>query len=239
MKILHLTDIHYDVKILDWVLSQEQAYDALCMTGDFLDTAIHTPTPIEAQISTLKSWLAKLTKPTFICSGNHDPIETESNQSIEQLFSLEDDDGFIPSQNEERIQWIQELSSGTTFVDGTRKEFFGFKFGCIPYEEEDLSAYSDCDIILHHLPPSRTKVAIGEHGDFGCDYFASALKHRLVNPKVVLSGHIHQPKEVIIEQNGIWLLNPGFGWKNGVPRHHLIELSKTRKKLEFPQLSPL
>lgn len=237
MKILHITDIHYDRNILEWIITQEDSYDVLCMTGDFLDTSIHAAPSIEEQIDAIQRWLEKIKQPVFICSGNHDPVESNSAQSIEELFQLDDEytqnDSLEFDTSQERIQWIQDLSSESVFVDGAVHNFSGFKFACIPYEAEDLNIYHDCDVILHHIPPSRSKVSIGQYGDFGCDKLALALKHRLINPKIVLSGHIHQPSQTTASENGIWMFNPGFGWSNKSPRHHLIEISNTADKLEM------
>ena len=39
MKILHTTDLHFNKKWFNWIEKQQNGYDILCITGDFLESS--------------------------------------------------------------------------------------------------------------------------------------------------------------------------------------------------------
>lgn len=77
MKIIHTTDLHFNVDWFNWISPQQVNFDVLCITGDFLDDSKDT-TMIE-QIEWITKWMKYFNKPLFVCSGNHD-IEEFGNE---------------------------------------------------------------------------------------------------------------------------------------------------------------
>ena len=70
MKILHTTDLHFNKRWCEWINDQQPGYDAICITGDFLDSS--KPEPLDTQMEWMSGWLRDFYKPVFVCSGNHD-----------------------------------------------------------------------------------------------------------------------------------------------------------------------
>lgn len=69
MVILHVSDIHYDLDMINKI--SDMYYDVLCVTGDLLDDETSSY-PVGLQLKVLKKFFKKVKKPLFICSGNHD-----------------------------------------------------------------------------------------------------------------------------------------------------------------------
>ena len=72
MRALLVSDLHYDLRKLDWVLAEAADVDLLVVAGDLLDIA--SAVPLEAQIDVVLEYLARAARATtvVVCSGNHD-----------------------------------------------------------------------------------------------------------------------------------------------------------------------
>ena len=167
MNILHCSDLHFNLPWYAWISAQQTHYDVICLTGDFLDTALTIP--IHEQIEWVSSWFTSIAKPIFICSGNHDYDEKDS------------------------LDWLYKIPN--IYADGTVKTIDGIKFGCIPYLVTDYDNFATCDVLLSHVPPAKTKTATDRKTkkDWGDRDLTRLLACRLLQPKVLLCGHIHDP----------------------------------------------
>src|SRR3954467_10186395 len=100
MRILLVSDLHYTLKQLDWVVEVAGDYELVVMAGDLLDIAsIVEP---DAQIAVVLEYLSRIaTKTTVVaCSGNHD----------------------LNAQNElgERAaRWLEAARGSGVYVDGS------------------------------------------------------------------------------------------------------------------------
>ena len=132
-------------------------------------------------------WLKSFKKPVFVCSGNHD---------------------MPPS-------WLNSISG--IYSDGAIKTINGVKFGCAPYLCDDLLEFAECDILLTHVPPAKTKTSISKIE------LARLIKNNLLKPKIILCGHIHEPKSHMDILNGVKIYNSASG---GIkePFYQVIEL---------------
>jgi predicted MPP superfamily phosphohydrolase len=72
MRILLVSDLHYSLKQLDWVVAHAGDYDLVVVAGDVLDIASRVEP--DAQIAVVLEYLARMAaQTTFVaCSGNHD-----------------------------------------------------------------------------------------------------------------------------------------------------------------------
>jgi len=141
-------------------------------------------------------------KPLFVCSGNHDIEEFE---------------------NEE---WLSKIS--TIYSDNSKKTINGIKFGCISYVAPDFNEFEDCDIVLYHLPPAKTKTAIHKtsQDDWGDKELYRVLKNRLFSPQYLLCGHMHHPLEDRDMIHKTTILNCGSNKKSIIPNHMIFEIAK-------------
>ena len=199
MKILHTTDLHFNKHWFKWISSQEENYDVICITGDFLDDR-KEETLLE-QITWVSNWLKSFKKPIFVCSGNHD---------IEEL---------------ENQYWLNKIPN--VYADESIKIINGVKFGCISYIAVDFYKYDECDVILYHTPPSHTKTSIHETTkvDWGDKEFSKLLKKNILIPKIVLCGHLHYPVATIDKINNTTIYNTGVNKISLIPNYHKIFLN--------------
>lgn len=231
MKLLHVTDIHYNKPIFQWIWQVRKQYDALCLTGDFLDPAFHQRDSLAAQIVWFKDWLSKLDIQTFICSGNHDVISDQENlPSIEELFANVDGDDIGIEGTEELSEleiagttnWMQTISNPYVVSDQEIKLFDGLKFGCAQYGTRYFKQFTDCDVLLTHVPPAHMPVSRQNRTDFGSRQLREAIEIGTLSPGYILSGHIHRPDKQLEKLKSTWVSNPGSGLNAGVPKHQDI-----------------
>ncbi|WP_172202055.1 metallophosphoesterase [Campylobacter sp. RM16188] len=182
MKILHTTDLHFNEEWFSYIKHIEKEYDVICITGDLLD-AFH-PKGLDFQIDITTKFLKSLTKPTFVCSGNHD---------VRPIW--------------DKI-WLNEIEG--IYSDSSIEEIDKVKFGCAAYYNPNYEKFKECDILLSHLPPSRTPTSIELGGsDYGSRKLYYVIGKGTISPKFVLSGHIHNPIKTEYRLKDAIIYNPG------------------------------
>lgn len=196
MKILHCSDLHYSLDAIQWIEQNRDNYDVICLTGDFLDDSLYTTTPVSEQVSFFTTWFEAFSQPLFVCSGNHDYFQGS-------------------------LSWLAKRNS--LHGDGSITTLNGIIFGCIGYETQDFSPYTDCNIILYHTPPKGSSCAKQGGNDYGCSEIKHALKHTLSNANYLLCGHVHQPKKHAIRLGDTIVSNSGGIHKNNQASHSVIE----------------
>ena len=200
MKILHTTDLHFNKQWFKWIAEQQDIFDVFCISGDFLESAKNET--LQEQIVWVTEWIKKFEKPLFTCSGNHD---------IEEL------------NNEE---WLSNIDTSNYYSDNSIKTIDNIKFGCYPYiGAEGYFEFDVCDILVTHAPPAKTKTAIHENGaDWGDQELYNALKYKIINPKILLCGHMHHPVATIDTLGSTTIYNTGVDKYSDIPKHHQIEI---------------
>ena len=223
MRALLVSDLHYDLRKLDWVLSQAAEQDLLAIAGDLLD--IGSAVPLDAQIAVVLEHLARLAERTtvVVCSGNHD-------------LDHRTDDG------EKATRWIADARDAGVVVDGDSTEVGGWLVSsCAWWEgpvtlaalEERLDAAAARRagrwLWVYHGPPE------GPLSWTGSKHYGDPELPRLVDrhrPDVVLCGHIHQAPQVDggswHERRGsTWLFNAGHQ-PGTIPAHVELDLGAGR-----------
>ena len=198
MKILHTTDLHFNKHWFEWITNQQKDYDIFCITGDFLEPSKEET--LKEQIEWVTEWMQRFKKPLFICSGNHD---------IEEL---------------ENEDWFNRIEN--VYSDNTIKTIGGVTFGCIPYIAPEFYEFDECEVILYHLPPAKTKTSIhkNEKSDWGDREFHRVLKNNIISPRIVLCGHMHHPIAITDKLNSTTIYNPGVDKKSSIPNHQTIQI---------------
>ena len=197
--LLHITDLHFNKDFFTWIEQQQNKHEIFCITDDFIDSQHDN---FAEQIQWIKQWLNQFNQPLFICSGNHD-IE----------YFAEDD-------------WFNHLENPLIFSDESIISIHGVCIGCYPYiGGMGYEEYSACDILLNHIPPAKTLIAMTSNNeDWGDIELYQALNSQLIAPKYVLSGHVHRPQANDDRIRNTLLINPGAGGKK-TPKHRVISLS--------------
>jgi Icc-related predicted phosphoesterase len=221
VRVLSVSDLHYDLRKLDWVVARATdpaaAIDVVVLAGDLLDIA--SSVPLDTQITVVLSYLERLAArlPTLVCSGNHDlDHRTESG--------------------EKASRWITEAREHGVCVDGDSFDLDGWRMtACAWWEgpttladlEARLAAAAtdrpDRWLWAFHGPPD------GPLSWTGARHYGDPELPRLLDtyrPDVVLCGHVHQApftsEGAWAEQRGpTWIFNAGY--ERG-PRPTFIEV---------------
>ena len=210
MRVLLVSDLHYDLRKLDWVVARATdpaaGIDVAVLAGDLLDIA--SSVPLDAQIAVVLSYLERLAAalPTVVCSGNHD-LDTRRESG------------------EKETRWLAEARAYGVVVDGESLDLGGWRLtACAWWEgpetlaalEERLDAAAkdrpDHWVWAFHGPPE------GPLSWTGTRHYGDPELPRLLethSPDLVLCGHIHQapftPEGSWVERRGdTWLFNPGY-----------------------------
>jgi predicted phosphodiesterase len=200
MTILHVTDFHFNQRWFDWLLNHAPAHDLVVMSGDMLDHA--TVTPQRRQIDWVTGWLNEFPRPLSVCSGNHD-LEWDSAT-----------DRWNPA------YWLRSLTNPGVWTDGQRIERDGLSFLNIGATTRPKGGEADAWIV--HAAPSGTRVATRPNGaDWGDPDLGPAV--RRYAPRLVFTGHVHQPRHWRELRDGTLFLNPGRSEEGSFPNHILVE----------------
>lgn len=199
MTILHVTDFHFNTRWFDWLRHRAPRHDLAVMSGDLLDLA--SPTPHRQQIKWVSDWLSRYPRPLSIASGNHD---LEWHDQTER---------WMPA------YWLRRIANPNVWVDGQRVTMNGttiLNIGCTT-----LPKGGHADLWVVHAGPTKTlitaRAACGDGGD--PDLNAPVDRYA---PRLVLSGHVHDPVHWCQHGEATLFLNPGCAPQAEVPNHILV-----------------
>jgi Icc-related predicted phosphoesterase len=210
VKVLLVSDLHYDLRKLDWVVSRAcdpvAAIDVVVLAGDLLDIA--SSVPLDAQITVALSYLERLAValPTVVCSGNHDlDARADSGEKV--------------------TRWLAEARAYGVVVDGDSLDLGDWRLtSCAWWEGPETLAALEARLDVaaadrpehwawaFHGPPEGPLSWTGKR------HYGDPELPRLLDtyvPDVVLCGHIHQAPfasegDWSEHRGGTWLFNPGY-----------------------------
>ena len=204
VRVLLVSDLHYDLRKLDWVLSRAgdptSGIDVVVVAGDLLDIA--SSVPLDTQITVALSYLERLAArvPTLACSGNHD-LDHRSESG------------------EKATRWLGEARAHGVHVDGDSFDLDGWRLtACAWWEGPATLAALEARLAAaasdragrwlwaFHGPPE------GPLSWTGSRSYGDPELPRLIEtygPDVVLCGHIHQAP---FTDEGAWAEHRGTTW---------------------------
>jgi len=206
VRLLAVTELHYRLPLLDWLLAAGSDADVVAISGDLLDIA--APVPYEAQSLVVGSYLERLAQRTtvLVSSGNHDL------------------DGPGPT-GEQIASWLHLLADVGLVVDGHSLDADGVRMTVAPWWDGPLTRAQVADQLsraavgraerwlwVYHSPPAGTRLCFDGGRSFPDEALAAWVGQN--EPDVVLCGHIHQAPWV---DGGGWydrlgrtlVINPG------------------------------
>jgi predicted phosphodiesterase len=200
MTILHVTDFHFNLRWFDWLAQHAPPHDLTVMSGDLLDLAVATPQ--RRQIDWVRDWLNAYPRPLCVCSGNHD---LEWDSAAER---------WTPA------YWLRSLANPRVRIDGEHVASHGFTLLNLGVTTRPKGGAADAWVV--HAAPSGTRVARRANGADGGDPDLVGPV-RAYAPRLVLTGHVHDPRHWREQSHGTLFLNPGRGDDRAWPHHILIE----------------
>jgi Icc-related predicted phosphoesterase len=185
MRMLLVSDLHYTLKQLDWVLAEADAYDVVVVAGDHLDIGSYVEP--DAQIAVVLEYLARIAAKTTVvaCSGNHD-------------LDAENDFG------ERAAMWLERASAARVHVDGSHVIHDDLVITVCPWWDGPLTrdavdaqlAQAAVDvgarrwIWVYHAPPDASPTSWTGRRHYGDDDLNAWVE--TYQPTLVLCGHVHE-----------------------------------------------
>ena len=208
MRILHVSDLHLRLDWFAWVTAQAHQYDAIAISGDLLNQFDKTPSQVETWSSLLKAFPCSVARPLLICSGNHDVLPDIRN--AKRLLSS---------------AWLRDLSRPGLVVD--EETWAGTpRIGVVPWCGRPQAPWTwpeSAEIVVVHAPPAGTSLAVAPNSarDDGDPEVTDAIRE--YQPRLVLSGHVHEPQKWHTFLGRTLCLNPGCDPTAKLPQHIVID----------------
>jgi Icc-related predicted phosphoesterase len=220
VKLLLVSDLHYTLKQLDWVVSVADDFDLVVVAGDSLDiSSIVEPA---AQIAVVLEYLSRIAAKTaaVACSGNHD---LDGDNDLDERYA----------------SWLVAAGKAGVLVDGARLELDDVLITVCPWwdgprtrDVVDRQLADDAAILgdrawiwVYHAPPDASPTSWTGKRHYGDDALNAWIAQH--HPQLVLCGHVHQAP---FAENGGWADRLGSTWVvnagrqiGPVPAHIVID----------------
>lgn len=183
MRYLVSSDLHYELRQLDWIAEQAPDFDAVILAGDHLDVGGRAD--VGTQILMMQAYLGRLADATIVIanSGNHD-------------LSVRRPDG------EKTAAWLADVDE-RVHTDGSTVELgTDLVSVCAWWEGETTLGELEAQLAaagerrvghrwiwVYHSPPDRSPTSWAGQRHYGDDVLNRLIdEHR---PDIVLTGHVH------------------------------------------------
>lgn len=201
MRILLVSDLHYSLPQLDWVVHAAARFDLVVLAGDSLD--ISSAVPLEAQAVVVLRYLSLLQAQgrVVVSSGNHDLTGPDAS-------------------GEQSALWLGEARQAGVSIDGDSLQLGDTLITVCPWWDGPLGraalqAQLARDALrrparwvwVYHWPPTDSPTCWTGRRHYGdADLAAWIAEHR---PDMVLAGHVHEPP---FKREGAWADRIGSTW---------------------------
>jgi len=220
LRILLVSDLHYTLPQLDWVVRVAPRYDLVVLAGDSLD--ISSAVALDAQSVVILRYLALLQAATkvAVCSGNHDLTGPDARGEQCALWLEEARAAGVPTDGE-------SLLLGDTLV--TICPWWDGPLGRDAVEAQlaaDAARRPARWIWVYHWPPLGSPTCWTGRRHYGDTELGAWIAR--FRPDAVLTGHVHEPP---FKPQGAWADRIGDSWVfnagrqiGPVPAHIEIDL---------------
>jgi Icc-related predicted phosphoesterase len=206
VRILLVSDLHYVLPQLDWVVGAADDVDLVVLAGDLLD--ISSDVALSTQAFVVSSYVAMLQERTqvIVSSGNHDltgPDEHGENAAL----------------------WMSRLREAGVPTDGDSIVIGDTLFTICPWwdgpigrERVARQLAADAEhrperwVWVYHWPPTDSTTSWTGSKYYGDPDLAGWIAEH--HPDLVLAGHVHNPPfkpdgSWVDRVGTTWILNPG------------------------------
>ena len=220
MRLLLVSDLHYSLPQLDWVVQVAPSFDLVVLAGDQLDIGSTVSLDVQSVVVLRYLSLLQAAGRVAVCSGNHDLTGPDVQGEQSALWLAEARAAGVPS-------------DGDSFVVGdTLVTICPWWDG--PLGRQALDARLAADAVrrparwiwVYHWPPLGSPTCWTGRRDYGdADLAAWIGRHQ---PDIVLTGHVHESP---FKPAGAWADRIGSTWvfnagrqMGPVPAHIAIDL---------------
>jgi Icc-related predicted phosphoesterase len=220
LRILLVSDLHYTLPQLDWVVRSAPGYDLVVLAGDQLD--ISSTVSLDTQAIVILKYLALLKGAgrVAISSGNHDLTGADGHGEQAALWLAEARAAGVPTDGD-------SLAIGDTLV--TICPWWDGPVGRSALEAQLAAAAARRParwIWVYHWPPLGSPTCWTGRRDYGDTELRGWIGR--FRPDVVLTGHVHEapfkPAGAWADRiDDTWIFNAGHQI-GPVPTHVAIDL---------------
>ena len=201
MRILLVSDLHYTLPQLDWVVRAAPRFDLVVLAGDSLD--ISSIVPLEAQSAVILRYLALLqaAAPVLIASGNHDLTGPDERGEQCALWLAAARAAGVPTDGD---SW----ACGDTLV--TVCPWWDGPLGRAALQsqlEADAARRPARWLWVYHWPPLGSPTCWTGKRHYGDAELGGWIARYA--PDIVLTGHVHEPP---FKPAGAWADRIGSTW---------------------------
>jgi Icc-related predicted phosphoesterase len=222
VRILLVSDLHYTLPQLDWVVRVAPQYDLIVIAGDSLD--ISSAVSLDVQSVVILKYLALLQAAgnVVVSSGNHDLTGPDAQGEQTALWLAEARAAGVPTDG-------GSLRVGATLV--TICPWWDGPLGRAAMEAQlarDAAQRPARWVWVYHWPPLGSPTCWTGRRHYGdADIGGWIATHR---PDIVLTGHVHEPP---FKPDGAWADRIGDTWVfnagrqiGPVPAHIALDLGE-------------
>jgi Icc-related predicted phosphoesterase len=201
MRILLVSDLHYSLPQLDWVISAAPDFDLVVVAGDTLD--IRSAVPLEAQSVVVLEYFARLgaISRVAVSSGNHDLTGPDA-------------------QGEQAALWLADAGLAGVATDGDSL-VVGDTLVTIcpwwdgPHGRDTVASQLATDgarrpkrwVWVYHWPPLGSPTCWTGRRDYGDTELGGWIEEH--HPDLILTGHVHESP---FKPDGSWADRIGNTW---------------------------
>ena len=201
MRLLLVSDLHYSLPQLDWVVRVAPSFDLVVVAGDLLD--ISSAVALDAQIVVVLQYLRRLRDAgrVAVSSGNHDLTGPDEH-------------------GEQSALWLREARAAGVTSDGDALSLDDTLLTICPWWDgpagrDTLAAQLAADakrrparwIWVYHWPPLGSPTCWTGRRHYGDTELGAWIAE--FRPELVLCGHVHQPP---FKADGAWADKIGNTW---------------------------
>lgn len=201
MRILLVSDLHYSLPQLDWVVAASPSFDLVVLAGDSLN--LSSPVPLDAQSVVVDRYLSLIAASTLlvVSSGNHDLTGPDAA-------------------GEQSALWLHERREAGIHTDGDSVEVGDTRLTVCPWWDgplgraevvtqlaTDAGRRADTWVWVYHWPPLGSPTCWTGRRDYGDADLREWIAE--YQPDMVLTGHVH---EAPFKSDGSWVDRIGSTW---------------------------
>jgi Icc-related predicted phosphoesterase len=201
VRILLVSDLHYSLRQLDWVVGASPSFDLVVLAGDNLD--ISSTVAVDAQSVVVLHYLSLLQAAgrVAVCSGNHDLTGPDTNGEQSALWLAEARAGGIPTDGDSLI-FDDTLVTICPWWDGPAGR------AAVSAQLAEAAAHRPSRWVwIYHWPPLDSPTSWTGKKFYGDGDLVSWIGEH--GPDVVLTGHVHQSP---FQPAGSWADRIGDTW---------------------------
>lgn len=222
MRILLVSDLHYSLPQLDWVVANAPDFDLVVLAGDQLD--ISSAVPLDAQSIVVLRYLELLRDAgnVVVSSGNHDLTGPDGNGEQSALWLADARAAGVPTDGDSLVV-DDTLVTVCPWWDGP----VGRK-ALVAQLESDAARRPARWVWVYHWPPLGSPTCWTGTKSYGDEDLGGWIER--FGPDLVLTGHVHEspfkPEGNWVDRIGAtWVFNAGRQM-GPVPAHLDIDLGE-------------